>query len=309
MGKITQNSNLIYCTFIIFAFILQANTNPVNPPSQKLTNPFNDALASASDYISNQFNKLFLLSTITKLLGIKSTVTAKNIFQITPRNLIKRDSRFQNFAHKLSHMIEYNKIAAKYINNKTHPTKYIENNNLMETLRYVYQSFQALLQHNSSDTLYIQTEIQNISKRETSQYSLFSNNLNFITKLLPANILMAPLKLSRNKRQLNNTNSKLNTSHVSSHLNQQLANLDKLLQHLETKFKKVTNQIAQIKTHNFQWIVKQGEDGLTPSRLAYENALIIMAFTSLLLVATLVTIFKQKPKTAITKTRTLFLHT
>ena len=159
-------------------------------------------------------------------------------------------------------------------------------------------TFQLVFPFNKSDAKFNLT---------TKKVSKLINAIYTAKQLLPK-IFFAPLKLQRNKRQSNITD-KLVFLLTTSHLSKELAKIDELLQNLDTKFKKITDQISQIKPPNFQWIVKHGEDGLSPSGLAYENALIIMAFTSLLLVATLVTIFKQKPKTAITKTRTLFLHT
>ena len=87
-----------------------------------------------SQFLSNQFNKMLIFSTVSKFLGIQSTFKASNFISLQPQLVRKRNVDILNITAKLNHILGYNQFVNSYINKDTNQDQYNQQQTLIETI-------------------------------------------------------------------------------------------------------------------------------------------------------------------------------
>jgi hypothetical protein len=279
-----------------------------------------------SDYLSNQFNKILLISKVSSLLGAKATFKASNNFLI--HNLVKREDPFSEalsqLRNKLHHMIEYNKLILNYLNNKTQTHQIEKQLCMIEAIEEILFSFDSLSPNNTLHTVFKRDTNQTHSKERVAKSTLLHLFKSTFESSKPSNFIAHLFNLipQRTKRQIHNT------TFMFKNVTQSYTTMFKIpfQSKLKPEVKYVNNynlsngllntNISRIfhpfmpKTHTiFNVTLNQGDDttSVKPS-IAYENALIILALTSLAILIVIQCIRKKAQKKICIQPPKLFLH-
>jgi hypothetical protein len=271
---------MINCTIITFVVLcLSATTlSQQKVPQDNLT--FKTIANHVNNYFSNQFNKILIIAKLSSIFGAKASFKATNHFSL--HNRIKRSDNFSTtlakFHNKLQHMLAYNKHILQYLNNATQTTQIQKQLCLIEAIEEILFSFETLSTDLNSPAIVkrhaLTTNFNNDQTQSPFLSALkFLNWQNFMRYVISQTLNLTPHKIT--KRQVLTTLVKQNITQI----------LYKIPQN--------TNQnpfstVAQIpsQTHTiFNVTLTQGDDtsNQTKGSLAYENALILLAIISLII--------------------------
>jgi hypothetical protein len=271
---------MINCTVITFVVLcLSATTlSHQKVPQDNLT--FKTIADHVNSYFSNQFNKILIIAKLSSIFGAKASFKATNHFSL--HNRIKRSDNFSatltKFHNKLKHMLAYNNHILQYLNNATQKGQIQKQLCLIEAIEEILFSFETFSTDLNSPAI--------VKRHATTTYSdnnqlqspfllalKFLNWQNFMRYVLSQTFNLTPHKII--KRQILTTLVKQNITQI----------LYKIPQNSnQTPF----SSIAQIpsQTHTiFNVTLTQGDDtsNQTKGSLAYENALILLAIISLII--------------------------
>ena len=315
------------CTLFIFIFSCISIHNTLSESTVPPDNISFKAIAShVSNYLSNQFNKILLISKVSSLLGAKATFKANNSFLI--HNLVKREDPFSEalsqFRNKLHHMIEYNKLILNYLNNKTQTHQIEKQLCMIEAIEEILFSFDSLSPNTTLHTILKRDNQQNQLKERVAKSTLLHFFKSTFESSKPSHFIGHLFNLipQRTKRQTQTTtlmfknvtqfyttmfrvpfqsNLKPEVNHVKNY------NFSNGL--LDTNISRINHPFMP-KTHTiFNVTLNQGDDTISAKpAIAYENALIILALTSLAILIAIQCIRKKAQKKICIQPPKLFLH-
>ena len=211
---------------IVISLLFGLTNTSTTVAFNKNSKPEIDFSTYISQFLSNQFNKMLIVSTVSKFLGIQSTFKASNFISLQPHNIRKRNTEILNITAKLNHILGYNKIVTSYINKDTNPDQYNQQQTLIETI---------------NETL---TIAQNLSTIPTLQPIFNSLDLNSennetfydLTSYYQTKIDAVIFALVRFYNSAENTISKITRTNIFKFL----LNINKLQTHLSERKKRQT---------------------------------------------------------------------
>ena len=214
--------HIILVTSLLFG-LTNTSTTVVFPKNAKQDIDFSTYI---SQFLSNQFNKMLIFSTVSKFLGIQSTFKASNFISLQPHNVHKRNTEILNITAKLNHILGYNKIVTSYINKDANPDQYNQQQTLIEMI---------------NDTVTIAQNLSTISNLQPIFNSLnltSENNETFydLTSYYQTKIDAIIFALVRFYDSAENTISKITRTNIFKFL----LNITKLQTHLSERKKRQT---------------------------------------------------------------------
>ena len=295
---------MINCTVITFVVLcLSATTlSQQKVPQDNLT--FKTIANHVNNYFSNQFNKILIIAKLSSIFGAKASFKATNHFSL--HNRIKRNDEFSttlaNFHNKLQHMLTYNKHILQYLNNATQTIQIQKQLCLIEAIEEILFSFETLSTDLNSPAIVKRHTPTNFNNNEQKSPFLsalkFLNWQNFMRYVISNTLNLTPHKIT--KRQILTTLIKQNITQI----------LYKIPQNSnQTPF----STVAQIppQTHTiFNVTLTQGDDtsNQTKGSLAYENALILLAIISLIILIIIQCTCRKTKQTTCPQIPKLNLH-
>jgi hypothetical protein len=296
---------MINCTVITFVVLcLSATTlSQQKVPQDNLT--FKTIADHVNNYFSNQFNKILIIAKLSSIFGAKASFKATNHFSL--HNRIKRSDNFSTtltkFHNKLQHMLVYNKHILQYLNNVTQTAQIQKQLCLIEAIEEILFSFETLSTDLNSPAIVkrhaLATNFNNNQQQSPFLSALkFLNWQNFMRYVISQTLNLTPHKIT--KRQVLTTLVKQNITQILY------------------KIPQITNQnpfttVAQIpsQTHTiFNVTLTQGDDtsNQTKGSLAYENALILLAIISLIILIIIQCTCRKTKQTTCPQIPKLNLH-
>jgi hypothetical protein len=295
---------MINCTVITFVLLCLSATSlsEQKVPQDNLT--FKTIANHVSNYFSNQFNKILIIAKLSSIFGAKASFKATNHFSL--HNRIKRNDDFSttlaNFQNKLQHMLTYNKHILQYLNNATQTIQIQKQLCLIEAIEEILFSFETLSTDLNSPAIVKRHAPTNFNNNEQQSPFLsalkFLNWQNFMRYVISKTLNLTPHKIT--KRQILTTLVKQNITQI----------LYKVPQNShQTPF----STVAQIppQTHTiFNVTLTQGDDtsNQTKGSLAYENALILLAIISLVILIIIQCTCRKTKQTTCPQIPKLNLH-
>ena len=296
---------MINCTVITFVLLCLSATSlsEQKVPQDNLT--FKTIANHVNNYFSNQFNKILIIAKLSSIFGAKASFKATNHFSL--HNRIKRSDNFSTtlakFHNKLQHMLAYNKHILQYLNNATQTIQIQKQLCLIEAIEEILFSFETLSTDLNSPAIVkrhaLTTNFNNDQKQSPFLSALkFLNWQNFMRYVISQTLNLTPHKIT--KRQILTTLVKQNITQI----------LYKIPQNSNhTPF----SSIAQIpsQTHTiFNVTLTQGDDtsNQTKGSLAYENALILLAIISLIILIIIQCTCRKTKQTTCPQIPKLNLH-
>jgi hypothetical protein len=295
---------MINCTLITFVLLCLSATSlsEQKVPQDNLT--FKTIANHVNNYFSNQFNKILIIAKLSSIFGAKASFKATNHFSL--HNRIKRNDEFSttlaNFHNKLQHMLTYNKHILQYLNNATQTIQIQKQLCLIEAIEEILFSFETLSTDLNSPAIVKRHTPTNFNNNEQKSPFLsalkFLNWQNFMRYVISNTLNLTPHKIT--KRQILTTLIKQNITQI----------LYKIPQNSnQTPF----STVAQIppQTHTiFNVTLTQGDDtsNQTKGSLAYENALILLAIISLVILIIIQCTCRKTKQTTCPQIPKLNLH-
>ena len=295
---------MINCTVITFVLLCLSATSlsEQKVPQDNLT--FKTIANHVNNYFSNQFNKILIIAKLSSIFGAKASFKATNHFSL--HNRIKRNDEFSttlaNFHNKLQHMLTYNKHILQYLNNATQTIQIQKQLCLIEAIEEILFSFETLSTDLNSPAIVKRHAPTNFNNNEQQSPFLsalkFLNWQNFMRYVISNTLNLTPHKIT--KRQILTTLIKQNITQI----------LYKIPQNSnQTPF----STVAQIppQTHTiFNVTLTQGDDtsNQTKGSLAYENALILLAIISLIILIIIQCTCRKTKQTTCPQIPKLNLH-
>ena len=297
---------MINCTVITFVVLcLSATTlSQQKVPQDNLT--FKTIANHVNNYFSNQFNKILIIAKLSSIFGAKASFKATNHFSL--HNRIKRSDNFSTtltkFHNKLQHMLVYNKHILQYLSNVTQTVQIQKQLCLIEAIEEILFSFETLSTDLNSPAIVKRHAVTTNFDDNNQQRSPFLSALkflnwqNFMRYVISQTLNLTPHKIT--KRQILTTLVKQNITQI----------LYKIPQNSnQTPFSTVA-QIPQ-QTHTiFNVTLTQGDDtsNQTKGSLAYENALILLAIISLIILIIIQCTCRKTKQTTCPQIPKLNLH-
>ena len=296
---------MIYCTLITFV-VLSLSTHTLSKqtvPQDNLT--FKTITDHVSNYFSNQFNKILIIAKLSSIFGAKASFKATNHFSL--HNRIKRNndvsetlSKFQN---KLHHMLTYNKHIMRLLNNATQANQIQKQLCLIEAIEEILFSFKSLSTELNTPAIVKRNAAPTKLNQEQNQSPFlsalrFMNWQNFMQHVIAQTLNLTPHKIA--KRQILTTLVKQNITQILFKIPQNIA---------QTPFPTSAEIPSQSHTI-FNVTLTQGDDtsNSTKGSLAYENALILLAIISLIILITIQCTCRKTKQTTCPQIPKLNLH-
>ena len=297
---------MINCTVITFVVLcLSATTlSQQKVPQDNLT--FKTIADHVNNYFSNQFNKILIIAKLSSIFGAKASFKATNHFSL--HNRIKRSDNFSTtltkFHNKLQHMLVYNKHILQYLSNVTQTVQIQKQLCLITAIEEILFSFETLSTDLNSPAIVKRHAVTTNFDDNNQQRSPFLSALkflnwqNFMRYVISQTLNLTPHKIT--KRQILTTLVKQNITQI----------LYKIPQNSnQTPF----STVAQIppQTHTiFNVTLTQGDDtsNQTKGSLAYENALILLAIISLIILIIIQCTCRKTKQTTCPQIPKLNLH-
>ncbi len=285
-----------------------------------------------TNYFSSQINKIVFISKLSSFFGATATFKAANHLHVHTR--VKRDSvlldTLTKFKNKLQHMLAYNSFIIKYLNNVTQAHKIEKQKCMINAIEEILFEFDLL-----SDTL----DSHAIAKRHIVTSSLRAAQMQHFSSTLRADNLQNSVPENFNNTHNAQPQSPLLTffklhkwggiiGHTIGHFLDLISHKRNKRQILTTRIiQNVTQTIVKIpasnsniahnmfnsfpKSHSiFNVTLTQGDDtsNMIKTSLAYENALIILALASLVILVIIQCTCKRSKKKSCPQIPKLSLH-
>jgi hypothetical protein len=295
---------MINCTVITFVVLCLSATSSSEQkvPQDNLT--FKTIAKHVNNYFSNQFNKILIIAKLSSIFGAKASFKATNHFSL--HNRIKRSDNFSDtlnkFHNKLQHMLAYNKHILQYLNNATQTNQIQKQLCLIEAIEEILFSFETFSTDLNSPAIVkrhaVTTKFNNEPKSPFLSALYFLNWQNFMRYVISQTLNLTPHKIT--KRQVLTTLVKQNITQI----------LYKIPQNSNQNPFSTLAQIPS-QTHTlFNITLTQGDDtsNQTKGSLAYENALILLAIISLIILIIIQCTCRKTKQTTCPQIPKLNLH-
>ncbi len=333
------------CTLIIFVLLC---TSVQSTLSQNKVPQDNQSFQSIADqianYFSNQINKILFISKLASFFGTKATFQAAN--HVSLHNRSKREhlapDTLSNFKNKLQHMLAYNSFIIKYLNNVTQTHRIAKQKciiNAIEEILFEFDSLSVTLDSHAIAKRHIVTSSLRTDQLQKSASALRAAQLQQFSSTLRADNLQNSVPENVNNTQNAQPQSPLLTffklhkwggliGHTIGHFLDLIAHNRTKRQILTTRvIQNVTQTLVKLsflnsniaqdmfnsfpKSHSiFNVTLTQGDDtsNITKTSLAYENALIILALASLIVLVIIQCTCKRSKKKSCPPIPRLPLH-
>jgi hypothetical protein len=293
---------MINCTVITFVLLCLSATSlsEQKVPQDNLT--FKTIADHVNNYFSNQFNKILIIAKLSSIFGAKASFKATNHFSL--HNRIKRSDNFSvtlnKFHNKLQHMLTYNKRILQYLSNATQTNQIQKQLCLIEAIEEILFSFETFSIDLNSPAIVKRHAVKfnNEPKSPFLSALYFLNWQNFMRYVISQTLNLTPHKIT--KRQILTTLVKQNITQI----------LYKIPQNSNQNPFSTLAQIPS-QTHTiFNITLTQGDDtsNQTKGSLAYENALILLAIISLIILIIIQCTCRKTKQTTCPQIPKLNLH-